>query len=35
VAIVDVPRKRLIKVAESYDPEQIRRAVASAMSKLH
>ncbi|WP_307183993.1 MULTISPECIES: hypothetical protein [Pseudoxanthomonas] len=34
VAIVDIPRKRLIRVHEDYDPEQMKATVANAMSKL-
>lgn len=35
VAIVDIPRKRLIRVYDDYDPEQMKATVANAMSKLH
>lgn len=35
VAIVDIPRKRIIRVNNDYDPEQMKAAVATAMSKLH
>ena len=33
VAIVDIPRKRLIRVHDDYDPEQMKAAVATAMAK--
>lgn len=33
VAIVDIPRKRLIRVHDNYDPEQMKAAVATAMAK--
>lgn len=34
MAIVDIPRRRLIRVRDGYDPEEMRAAVATAMKKL-